>query len=479
MSDPNKQSLVRGFAMRVSSLMERAGISRAMGMNFGGKRDYYDSFGWDKTISADQIWTMFNRGGIARSVATAYPDATWGRPPTLFHPTRAGWNREFAKMAKTLDLWAALHRLDVMLNLGRYAVLLIGSDDGRDLNMPRAKGSKITFLEPYAEKDVTIGRWNTDVKSTRFGMPETYTVSPAKQNRAVGTGGPVMPVRASFTVHASRVIHCVRNPLENKVFGTPIFAPIWNYLTDLEKVLGSASESYWRVAYPGLHANVDPEMDLDADDEANLSAEIDEYVHQMRRFIRTRGVDVNAIAGQVANPAQTFDVLVTSIAGTTRIPKRVLLGSEAGQLASSQDKGAMAERVEEYRELHAFPNMLHPLLRYLNEYEVMSGLIDIDRVQVLWPDAYRQSPLERGQTAAQTARTMANIAKALESRPNMLSDAEVRRLIGMSTDENILEDDLPGTNPRNPDSTVTIPAQPTQTQTPTNQTPPSPTPPPS
>lgn len=230
------------------------------------------------------------------------------------------------------------------------------------------------------------------------------------------------------------------------------------------KVVGASSESYWRNAYQGLHADVGEDLELDPEDEAALSAELDEYEHNMRRIVRTRGVVLKALGSKVADPKGAFDVLVTLIAGTVSMPKRVLLGSEAGQLASSQDKANWAERVEEYRELHAEPNVLWPFVMWLMENKLIPTPNDVTTIRALWPDAYRMSPLERGQTAAQTARSIANIAKGMapivtkkgtpevrdgegniitpgtedETGEALITLPEARRIIGLSTDSQVL-----------------------------------------
>ncbi|MEB3061030.1 hypothetical protein VJJ74_07720, partial [Parvimonas micra] len=59
------EPMVRGFAMRMYSLMQRAMMSSRLGVTFGGKRDMYEAFGWPRSISEQEIWDMYRRGGIA------------------------------------------------------------------------------------------------------------------------------------------------------------------------------------------------------------------------------------------------------------------------------------------------------------------------------------------------------------------------------------------------------------------------------
>lgn len=452
-----------GFLTRVASMLQRSVFAGSFGTAFEGKRDYYDTFGWDRTVTADNMWEMYHRGGIAHRIIHAYPDAVWGRPPQLYIQGNPEWNASWDKLVKQTKLWSAIQRADVLARLGRYSVLLVGTNRG-NLQAPLRKADTITFLQPYSEKNVRITEWETDPTSPNFGKPKTYMVYPnLRKNTFASDETTTMPVASSFKVHASRVIHMAYGCLENEVYGVPMYAPIWNYLIDLTKVVGSSSESYWLTAYRGIHANVKEDMDLNEDDAAALSDEVDEYLHGLRRVIRTRGVDVKSLGSDVADPRGAFDVLVTLISGTTKIPKRILLGSEAGQLASSQDKGNWSERVEEERANYAEPSIIIPFLAWLNEHGILET--DPTTVQILWPDAYRMSPLERGQTAAQTARTIANISKGMEpvqltpDTPAVIDPAtgqettpaipgergdplitrdEARKIIGLSTDQQVL-----------------------------------------
>ncbi len=458
-----------GFMRRLSGLLQRANLSGLFGQVFGGKRDYYDVFGYDRQLDSTKMWEMYYRGGIAHRIIHAYPDAVWARPPQLYVQDQPDWNTSWDKFAETIGLWQAIKKADILAGLGRYACILVGTTSG-NLQSPMRKGSTITYLQPYSEQNMAISEWERDPTNPRFGMPKFYTVYPNRNRNSIDVGNSTTaPVASSFRVHASRVIHITRGSLESPVFGVPRYAPIWNYLYDLMKIVGSSAESYWMTAYQGLHVDVDSEMEMEEADAQDLSDEVDEYQHGLRRVIRTRGTTVKTLGSKVADPRGAFDVVLTLISGSTGLPKRVLLGSESGQLASSQDKGNWAERVEEERENHAEPDIIRPIMHWLKDYGIFDTP-DLTLVQVLWPEAYRMSPLERGQTAAQTARTVANLAKGMEpiitkkgtpatpdimgpdgtvvtpgdpGTPDEQGDAlltreEARKLIGLSTDQQAL-----------------------------------------
>lgn len=443
-SDTDQEAVLNGIKSRIGVMIGRLRASSILGKAFGGKRDYYEVFGWDRHIDYQQMWQMYHRGGISKRIIHAYPDAVWAKAPQLYVEGNPEWNSQWDDLESDLSIWSAFQKFDVMSRLGRYAIMVIGTDRP-NLQQPLNNPTKIIYMQPYAERNVRVSSWETNPQSARFGKPVMYTVTPTQNDKSESVQGTqtVAPVGASFRVHHSHVIHVAHNALENSIYGVPTYSSIWNYLIDLTKVVGSSAESYWLTAYQGMHADVDKELDLTPDDQNDLTDEIDDYVHGFRRFIRTRGVTVKSLGSKVADPRGAFDVLLTLISGTVGVPKRILLGSEAGQLASSQDKGNWAERIEEERELHSEPALIKPLIRFIATHKIL-GEVAASDVNILWPDAYRMSPLERGQTAAQTARTLANIIKALkeaqelEGYENILTPAEARTLVGLSTDQSLL-----------------------------------------
>lgn len=434
---------------KVPNIMKAGGVMRPLGQFWrglssiprglltqllgtaGGTRDPYTSFGWDRTISDQAAWEMYLRGGIAKRIVHAYPDAVWGNPPEITGTKT--WDKAWEEFQEKVNIWQILHRLDRLTNLGRYAVLLVGNGD-YNLQAPMKAGSgKLLFLQPYSSRAAVITKWGTDPGNERFGLPTEYTIYP---NRAaqddVQLGGQTRQVAnmPSFQVHWSRIIHVAQGQLENDIYGIPNLWAVWNYLTDLQKVVGGSAESYWLTANRGIHADVDKEMEMAAEDEAGLSEEIEEYHNGMRRFIRTRGVRVTSLGSEVANPEGPFKTLVTLIAGTTKIPQRVLVGSEAAHNASTQDKGNWAEAVGEYRVLTAEPGILIPVLNALMTIGVLPTLKQ-SKLKKEWPDAYHLSPLEEGQLANQRASAANNISLALKNTPNLFSVEEGRELICM------------------------------------------------
>lgn len=404
------------MASTLQNWLGRTGIGRLLGFQMNGLRNLYAIFGWETQPTFKTYLMKYKRQAVAKRVVHAYPDALWADPPIVTgDPTfLVAWQDLLAAQ----PVFPTLQKLDKLCRIGRYAVLVIGLDDGKALNTPVSKlrdatkaQRKILYMQPYCEDSVQIKKYDEDQKSPRYGMPEMYTISPGEfENLSGNATVQVSPVRRSFDVHWSRCLHVAENALESNVYGTPALEPILNDLYDLEKVTGGSAEVFWLNSNRGLHVDVDKEMELKPEDAEALEEEIDEYSHNLRRVMRTRGVKITSLGTDFLDPRGVYDVAISNIAAGTGIPKRVLSGSEAGQLASQQDRANWADRCDERVSEYGNPVVLMPFLRLL----IDSAVLPVPSMMaVKWPDQFKMNPLERAQTSAQMARSAANLAKTL------------------------------------------------------------------
>jgi hypothetical protein len=186
--------------------------------------------------------------------------------------------------------------------------------------------------------------------------------------------------------------------------------------------------------------DLDKEMALSSEDAAALEDEVEEYHHNLRRFMRTRGVTITELGTRTASSKDPVDTVLSLISATTRIPKRLLMGSEAGQLASEQDRANWAERVDERREKFGRTRIVTPAVRRLVDLGVLP---EPGEWSLLWPNAFILGPLEAAQTSAQMARSAANLTKVLTDQPKFLTIDEARKIVGFSDESSILDDGTP------------------------------------
>lgn len=401
------------MANSLSDILGRLRMAFAGGFQANGKRDLYNTYGWTRTIQHRDFVSKYLRQDITQRIIQAPVNALWSDPPEVTGDTafQKAWDN---LVAKTM-VFSELQRVDILSGLGRYSILLIGINDGKTLDKPvvRKEGSEVIYLQPYAEGSVDIKTFDENPGSPRFGLPIFYTITPGAFQTGINTQTSVSDgIASSFVVHYSRLLHIAEGALESKVFGHSRLESVYNVLDDILKVTGGSAEMFWLSANRGLHINVDKDMELKGADADALADEVDEYTNELRRVIRTRGVEVKSLGSEVADPRGVFDVQLSLLAANTGIPKRVLMGSEAGQLASQQDRANWAIQVEMRISSHGQPTILIPLIRIL----IDMGVLPIpSNMAIEWPDAFKMNPLERAQTSAQMARSAANLSKTLKT----------------------------------------------------------------
>ena len=360
-------------------------------------RNLYEQFCYPHRIRFEDYWNQYNRGDIARRICDAYPNASWSTPPTVTDDvdvdTDTEFQTQFELMANATNLFAYLRRTDILANIGQYAVLLVGVRDGKDLREPMGTMSgweDILYLAPFDEQNAKIQDYDTDPTSERYGLPLTYKVQSGGYTDSEGS---VMETK-SFLVHHSRVIHVCENNLDNEIFGIPRLQPIWNRIVDLEKVMGGSAELFWLNGRGGLQINATEETQpADVD---SLKTQMDEYTGNVRRVLATKATDVNVIEHSVPSPKDQVAVLLDIIAGAVGIPQRILIGSERGELASSQDSDEWIQRVSERQRNFCEPRILTPFVDLCQR----QGLLpETEEFEVEWQDLARMSEAERAEIA--------------------------------------------------------------------------------
>jgi len=413
-----KKSMLKTFSV----LLDRARLAARVGLQFGEKRDLYEVYGYKRLLTHTDFAGKYRRQDITKRIIDMYPRATWSTPPVITgdEPFNTKWD----EVKDKFSVFQVLQRADRLLGFGEYSVIIIGLDDGADLSIPVSGGdNNIIYLHPFGQSAVSIVGFEDDATNERFGKPTSYQVRDATiKDRETGKS---VFRRKQFLVHHSRVIHIVEDPLDNEVFSVPRMEVVYNLLEDLLKMGGGTAETYWLTANRGLQADVNPEMSFTKEEADALGDELDEYQHQLRRFIRTRGVKINSLGSDVPDPRGAFDVVMKLISGATGIPLRILLGAEAGQLASQQDRANWANRIEERRVNFADPFVLKPLFRAL----LSAGVIPSLPTDIVWSDAFKMNPFERSQTSAQVARSAANLTKAMDTNPKIMTIEEARGII--------------------------------------------------
>ena len=409
----------------MSASLDRAALSARLGTQFSGNRDMYAVLGYNREPTFDDYLGAYERGDIAQRIIDAKPESTWRRTPVIsndgdpeiFTPFEMAW----ATIAKKRRVFHYLERADRLSGIGEYGALLIGTDDVRkkdDMKRPMAKLKKgpdsVLYLTPLTEDSAEIESYDTDPGSERFGLPETYLVTLAGADTAKSSlGSSLLASDQQMVVHWSRMIHIAEGLRENDVFGTPRLKAVLNKLYDIDKISGGSAEIFWQAAKRIMVMQAKEGFSA-VDNPDAMTEMMDEMIHGLRRVIDVQGYDVKTLDPSEVKPDEAFRVALALVSGVTGIPQRILIGSEQGKMASSQDETNWNGRIADRQTNFAEPVILRPFIDRLIK---VGGLPNPgNEYTVTWQSLFELTDKEKATIGLLRARAMTQYAgKAGES----------------------------------------------------------------
>jgi hypothetical protein len=383
----------------------------------------------EQPYGAEDYQSLYEREAVAARVVQVYPRECWACPPAVYEDEDAdvvtpfeeawdglgrqlrgafGWHKEEAGSA----VWDVLRRADERSGVGHYGGVLIGIDDGLPLDTPAeltpgpTARRKLLYLRVFSEVSAAIKDLDPDPSSPRYGQPLTYSLSLASPQQYGQMGGVSSETQ---TVHWTRFLHVADNVEEgNDVWGVPRMRPVLTKLLDVHKLYGGSAEMYWQGALPGFNVRLAPGVDpksADIDIDGMRSA-IEEYMGGLQRWMPTVGAEVHSLAPQVVDPRPQIEVQLQGIAVALAIPLRKLMGSERGELASSQDEGDWDGKVKARKQGHCTPRIVAPFVDRLIALGVLPQPGEAGYV-VWWPEQSRQTEAEKADIAVKRTQALA------------------------------------------------------------------------
>ncbi len=398
------------------------------------KRDIDAECGYPSEVTPQTAYAFWEREAIANRVVSIYPEESFAVRPDIWDDDDEAVTTEFEMAWESLlnsyGLWGYLSRADEISGIGRFGIILLGISDGKILDQPVIgtfvenhpgepdfnpaegnQGYKLLYLRPFAEVDVQIGSYVQDVTSPRFGQPEFYLVNMlnpqsfgGQPQAAIGTAN-----QKQTKVHWTRVLHVADNLKGSELFGLSRLTVTFNRLYDLRKILGGSAEMFWKGGYPGISFELNPNVadsGLYSINKDEIKEEMEAFMNGLQKYIATEGLSAKTLQIQIAAPEQHFDIQITAICIAIGAPKRKFMGSEQGELASSEDVTVWNTRVAKRQNEYITPRIIRRLISRFQSFGVMPLSKD-NRYKVEWPDLNAPSDEMKASTAAKMANALA------------------------------------------------------------------------
>ena len=461
-----------GLQLAVNSLateMRRANYLNAIGIGGGNTKrpTLYQEFGYPRTITFHDFYTMYRRNAAAFAVVHRLLDGCWQDYPVIIDGDEAeeakkttDWEKSVTKFMK--KWWAKVKDADRRNMVGRYSALLLQVKDNRewsqevDIALVKKQGeSALVKLIPVWEPQLTVAEWDNDRKSPTFGQPLMFNFN----EQPVGDQDFVGPMRGE-PVHPSRVIlFCEGSEDDNVLSGIPLLEAGYNKGLDLEKISGGGAEGFLKNASRQIAVEFSKETDMATLAEQAKAAGYSDLGQAMGDKVSklNRGTDAAAVmqAGQMrvlsvtpGDPGPTWEVTGNELAASVQIPFTILFGQQTGRLASDEDKTDWAIRRNTRRNTFLTDRITALLERFWT-----LGIIDQPtngEVTIQWSDLLAPGEKEK-------IETMSKLADVVQKTTGMYGGEapvtinELRQVIGLEPlpepkeppkpDEKVITDD--------------------------------------
>lgn len=426
------------------------------------RRDIDDECGYPKNdYDPWQYQKMYDRFSIARRVTDVLPKESWQVQPSVYEDERVeittDFERAFHDLSKSISIeddwddetvtpwykddncnpiWEYLLRSDILSGIGQYGVLFLGLDDGKEYDQPATppKNSKekrkLLFVRCLPESLASVSQFETNKFNRRFGKPLTYSLTfndPNSRQSGIGL------TSATMDVHWTRVIHFADNLGSSEIFGDPRMRPVLDNLLDLKKLYGGSAEMYWRGAFPGISLESHPTLGGDVGtNKEGMKDMMENYMNGLQRYLALIGFSAKSLAPQVVDPTPQIEKQLEAICVQLGIPKRVFMGSERGELASSQDSAAWNDRLRYRQKFYITPRIIIPFISRL----IRLGILPKPKngYQIGWPDMTSQTELDKAKVALTKTQAMAQYVGSRVFK--LLNPIDfMTRIIGMNESE--------------------------------------------
>lgn len=422
----------------------------------GTKHNHYRDFGWPDTLTFDHLYKMFLRNGIARAGIEKTVGKTWQDFPFLLEVERDGaekgtkketpLEKEIRLRFDDLRLWQHLAEADRRSLVGNYAGVILRLADSKRFQEPvdTVPGGLMGLVEliPAWEGQLQVAEWDTDEMSETYGQPKMFQFNEAE----VSSKANDTTKTRSFMIHPDRVLVWSK---DGTIHGTSLLEPGYNDLIDLEKIKGSGGEGFWKNAKSAPVFEIDKEtkpaemaknMGVDPSKLADaMNDQVGDWQKGFDQLLMVQGMQAKTLGITLPSPEHFWAAPLQSFAASINTPLKILVGSQSGERASTEDAKEHNQTIMSRRNSQTIPNIMG-LVRRLEDFNILPD--DKDWF-VDWSDLTESSMGEKIDRANKMADTN---QKMKDSGEIVFTHEEIRAAVDLeplSDDEKFRDNDAP------------------------------------
>jgi hypothetical protein len=351
----------------------------------GAKHNHYADFGFPVDPTFIHFYEAYERNGLAAAAVNKTIAKTWQDSPLLQEKERDGSQPGATKETRRegqirerfddLRLWQRLAEADRRGMVGAYAGVIMRLADSKPLDQPvefvPGGLSGLVELIPAWEGQLKPAEWDNDQQSPTYGWPTMYQF----QESAVKDGSSQQP--RDFRVHPDRVLIWSKDGTIN---GRSALKAGYNDLMTIEKIVGAGGEGFWKNAKSAPVIEVDPAarledmakaMGIPVDELADkMNEQVEDWQRGFDKLLMLQGMKADVPQITLPSPEHFFLTACQSFAASISIPMKILVGSQTGERASTEDADEWAQTNMARRAEFVRPNIMD-FIRRLERFGIL------------------------------------------------------------------------------------------------------------
>ncbi len=356
-------------------------------------------YGWPDQVEFAQMYRAYERSGAGHGAVHRLLDGCWQQLPRIKQveaDKETPWESKVSQLMRSVRAWAKLKDFDRRNMVGRYAGLIYRMADGKALDQPLDRATKLVDIIPVYESQLKVTRWHSDQADVEnFGKPAMFQYCRRDLSASQTQGKP----DEWADVHPSRVQILAEGSVGDMFDGVPLLRAGFNQLVDIEKISGGSGESFLKNSARTIVFEYEPNASVQAISQADGSTKTVREAHedQTRSLNRNQdssivlqGGKATTLQTQVSNPGPSFEVAANLFAASVRLPFTILFGQQTGRLASNEDK---ADAIARYKGRQ--DNELTPMIEEFVRRMQACGVIEAGDFEVEWPDIAAPSDTQK------------------------------------------------------------------------------------
>lgn len=340
-------------------------------------------YGFPENITNEMLYNVYARGSLAFSAVDKTVKRCWHSYPKIEVADNPSLSELYNKVVNR-SVYSAFAEADRRRLAGRFSGLIIRYGE------PTKDGKPYSFSDP-AGKVATrtlnklLPAWGTKLTPTayhsdpeRMGQPSMWQYI---QDGFGDTQG------QALEIHSDRMF--ILGDYSNGAIG--FLEPGYNDLVNLEKITGGTGESFLKNASRQIAYEFDKEIDFAEIARAHgvevsaLKEAIEQHTRSMNMAndaaVVIQGGKANMLVAPIADPEPSHRVTSMNVAASVTMPAKILIGSQSGERASTEDYKEWNETCQSRRT----GELTDELTEFVDRL-IAHGVLPSARYEFVWDD---------------------------------------------------------------------------------------------